>query len=665
MQQPLPSFQWHLLAFSPNGNLLAFGGKGLGVLNMQQKTLSDPAAFGGAREPWDVMTMAFTEDGKYLLAGESDGRLRAFTMDGREVTKTKVEADHGRHLVLLPLYSHGAMNDASMMPDQKPSPGHPERFDLPPNLQTLATTTGPNGETLVATGGYEGVGRLWKLDAAKLDDVKLTLLKEFNVGAHITHLAMAVRNGRVLVAFGDMSGKLQIWDQEGQHNVPYSFSDSISAIAFHPKSDYVAASGMDGAIRFVSFSGVTIAPAYSGLHQTIHALQFFPDGNRLVAGCNEGVRLIDMDTLGGSRRITAFDDFQNERSGKIVGAAFLQGSSVVAGTEAGDLYFYNREADAARHVQPIPTLQFHRLAANRQGTLIAAAGNDGRIHLYDSAGTKTGELRPFHELSQPAEHLVFSDDGKSLATDYPDGTILVWDLEKKQQKAAIPRQAEQHDVLHLMAFTPTGDLAAIPVNQGAAAANPVLRLFHFHQDGSLPKVSTIALIDSTTGARPDDITALAFRRDGKGFHTGHADGVVEHWAMDGKSAGTPIQLTKSSVLWIASDTMSERLVLAGKKGLAAATDPVPGGSAAVETTASLDLQMEINSVALSVEEDAIVTVDESGVRIWPANWLAFLRESCERLRHHPVFTNNAQVEGLDQGVIDPAKKVCQEQVWKK
>ena len=75
--------------------------------------------------------------------------------------------------------------------------------------------------------------------------------------------------------------------------------------------------------------------------------------------------------------------------------------------------------------------------------------------------------------------------------------------------------------------------------------------------------------------------------------------------------------------------------------------------------------MEITSAALSVDEDAIVTVDESGVRIWPADWRAFLRESCDRLRHHPVFTNHAQIEGVPQDVIDRAQKVCKERVWKK
>jgi WD40 repeat protein len=674
---PLPSFEWRLMAFSPNGNLLAFGGQGLSVLDLQKKVLSGPDSFGGAQGLRNLTSIAFTEDGKYLLAGEGDGILRVFAVDGREVTK--VQADYGRHLVRLPIFSRGAMNDASMMPDEVPSPEHPERYDLPPNLQTLATTSGLKGETLVATGGYEGVGRLWKLDEAKSGDAKLTLVKEFHVGVHITSVAITVRGGQVLVAVGDMSGKLQIWDQTGQSNVPYSFSDSISAIAFHPKSSLVAATGMDGTIRYLSFSGVSIAPPFHGVLRTINTLLFFPDGNRLLAGAKGGVRFLDMDMLGGSRRITAFDDFQNsslqtqssqtpvgqtQSSDKIVGAAFLKGGLAVAGTEAGDLYFYFRETDAVRHVPGNPGLGFHVLAANRQGTLIAAAGNHGRIHLFDPSGSKIGEMRPPADVSQAAEHLVFSDDGKTLATDYPDGRILVWDVDRRQQKTLIPRQATQDHLLHLMAFTPAGDLAAIPVSPLDNKSIPVLRLLHFQQDGSLPGIRKMTLVDPATSELQVDVTALAFRHDGKGFLTGHADGMVQHWAMDGKPVGRPIQLGKTSILWMAGDAESGRLYLADTNGIGTATDPVPSGSSAVEATASFDLPLEIKSAALSVEEDEIVTVDQSGVRIWPADWRTFLRESCERLQNHAVFTRHAKIEGVSLDVIDRALAVCQEQVKK-
>ncbi len=620
---PLLSFGHEMpLAFRSPGDLLAIGGASLSVWDLHRKALSNKDLFGGSEPDREVASLSFTPLGEYLLSYEGDGRLRVWTLDGHEVTSV-----------------HAGGHSASA-------------------AKAISTTRGMRGETLVATGGEDGYVRLWRLEGEKLSPAYPE--KEFKTGAPVTCVAIRVRDNRMWVVAGDGGGVVRLWTTNGAASHP--LTGQVTAIAIHPDLDIVAAAAAGGVIRFFDSRGVDIAPAFRGSQERVAVLQFLGDGSHLLAA-GEGIRFLDTTLLGGSRRITAFDSLLSELGGSITGAAFLRGGSVVAGTGKGDVLLWDRKTGTARRAGHASGKGLRNLAANRQGTIIAGEGDGGRIELFDANIKNLGWLPPPAGTNKPF-HLVFSPDGRTLAADYPNDNIVLWNMATREQRARlkIARSAApdgsadkgifslEWDVVgHNMAFTADSRRLAV-----VWPHHPGLRLWNM--EGEFPS--------EVLKGVPDDVTALAFRRDGNGFVTGHPGGGVIMWTMDGKPGEQEMHPSKGNVLWIATDADSERMFLADDYGVRVATYPALNSNQ--ENIASFNLPSQIASASLSMEEDEIVTVDGSGVaRIWPAHWRAFLREDCERLRDHPVFRSRDYAEGLTDAVIKSARVFCAEQVWKK
>ena len=596
------------VAFSPDGDLLAVGGQGLFVWDRRRQTVSGADSFGGVGHDREVKAMAFSPDGKYLLNAELDGRVRVWTLDGHEVAT--IPAPRGRM--------------------------------LRQGVWALATAKGPKGETLIATGGGDGYARLWRLEGERL-----SLVNEFNTGNIVWCLDLSVRRNQPLLATGDDSGGVRVWNEKGAASNPFDLPQPVVAIAIQPGSDVIAAAGEDGTVQFLAMNlprlrSIQTAPAFQGLANFTHPVTFLPDGGALVVGTTDGFRLLDASLLGGSRRVAAFDAFQNGDSDRIAGAGFLRGGAVAAGTRAGDLLLWYPAQKAVRRVEHLPGRELQGLACNRQGTMIAGVGTS-RIHLYDSDGSKIGELEG--DGSQALGPALFSPDGRSLAANGPSG-IDIWDVASRTHRASIPAKGGYSAI----AFTAGSDLVA-----GATPATREVQFFHL--DGS--PAQTVPLDVQS------DISSMAFRPDGRGFVTGEQNALFQRWTMTGQAIEPTNPPGPSHTLypWIAVDSHSQIVFATDQTGPGIGTYPVDPKSV-VELTAGFGMPIQIQTAALSPEEDAIVTVDDTGVRVWPANWQAFLRESCQRLRNNGVWNQPARAADLKAVDVQRAQALCKEQVWK-
>lgn len=629
------------LAFSPDGHLVAMGGLGVNVWDRRRKKLSD--RFGGASIPATdmVLSVAFTPDGKYPLSGHSDGMLRVWTPDGQPVAQ--VQADQG----LEPLNT--------LFPRQPVKgviePGGAVRRAAG-SVNAIATSRGIRGEILAATGGDDGFARLWRLDEGRPVPIMRAL---YDFRRPIRSLAMTIRRGEVLVASGAMNGSVQVWDQPGKATEPYYFLHPVVAVAFNPKTDVVAAAARNE-IRFLDLSGAEIAPPFRGFQEVVTALAFFPDGERLAAAGAGSTRVIDVTRPAGARTVTALQPFQTAEN-RIIGAAFLKGGSLVAGTESGDLLFWYPETDSVRRVEHAHGGPLERLTTNRQGSLIAGGGSDGRIRLFDARGNNLGDLTPpagedwkFSPIFLRSD-FVFSPDGKVLASLHLNGEVLLWDVNTKRQLATIHGPGQEVGQRVVIAFTAASDQLVTTYDN---------KLRFWRLDGS-PAAS------SSTDLK-EQVAALALRPDGQGLVTGDWYGILRRWNMQGKEIRPLVQCCTGMLAWIAVDGESERIFLVtggGQSGVGVISYPAQGAEIYPEPLASYDVRYMFRSAALSLEEDAIVTVDSLGVRVWPASWRAALKVGCERLHDHSVFQNHQYAAGLKTDAIERAHKVCVAELWKK
>jgi WD40 repeat protein len=69
-----------------------------------------------------------------------------------------------------------------------------------------------------------------------------------------------------------------------------------------------------------------------------------------------------------------------------------------------------------------------KLAYRHDGKLLAAAGQDGRVRIYNAENGQKLEVIDAHRFK--ANAVKFSPDGKELYTAGADSTVKVWDLRK-------------------------------------------------------------------------------------------------------------------------------------------------------------------------------------------------------------------------------------------
>lgn len=171
--------------------------------------------------------------------------------------------------------------------------------------------------------------------------------------------------------------------------------------------------------------------------------------------------------------------------------------------------------------------EINRLAVNSQGTLLAAAFSDtekiltlkgielgNELKLKSVAEARRAHLGRIHSL-------LFSPDGKTLASGSSDGAIRLWDVVKPPAKGWLPTTsipASQFTIIAL-AFRPDGRYLAFGNTDSTIG-----------RCAGLVNVKTGKIICSIPAA--PGVEAMAFSPDGRLLATGNFRGIVELWDVN-------------------------------------------------------------------------------------------------------------------------------------
>jgi WD40 repeat protein len=335
---------------------------------------------------------------------------------------------------------------------------------------------------LLASGTSSGEVVFWSLsDPQGTSNAPVDkIIPPFADGSSVTDLSFS-HSGMTLLT-RDASGNTALWDlQNVDLPPPDTTGDKIDSIAISPDGKTLAAGHVHGMITFQKTDNGASAGPPLQLGYEVHSVAFSPDGTLLAAA--DAAPGISLWEVGKSGSITASGPQLNDV------------------TAHGDIY---------------------AVAFSPRGHRFASGDNGSLLKLWNTASTDTSALFHSNHASGPIRAVVFSPDGRLVATAGEAGVITI---RAARTGARIGPSFIEGSKVNSLAFSPNSKTLAA----GDDAGN--VQLWSIAEKGT----SGPPLRDRSP------VNSVAFSPDGQTVSTGDSAGLIVSWDVaTGTQVGTPI-----------------------------------------------------------------------------------------------------------------------------
>jgi WD40 repeat protein/predicted Ser/Thr protein kinase len=319
-------------------------------------------------------------------------------------------------------------------------------------------------------------------------------------------------------------------------------------------------------VRWTGFLQVPRTGKYIFTASADDGVRLFLDDVQTLASWNsrtDSPRSIDVALDEGFHRITV-EYFQAAYTASMV--LSWRTSPSAAPIPIGPKSFFHVGADFQQFVAPArlpeaagalpPSKEnVNSVAYDRSGKLVAVAGEDRRVRIFD-----TGTLK---ELGTPLVHpagvmsVVFSPDGTLVATGARDSRVRIWELQNRTELRTLEGPGA---FVECVAFSPDGKMLAA---------------------GSFDQTITLWTLDDQAPGRVltghiRGVNSLSFSTDGKTLASGGMDRLVKLWDVDAGKEKRTIEGHADSVEAVLFSPGGRTLVSAGADGLIKMWDPENG-----------------------------------------------------------------------------------------
>jgi eukaryotic-like serine/threonine-protein kinase len=279
------------------------------------------------------------------------------------------------------------------------------------------------------------------------------------------------RDGRY-VATGNDKGEVLVWDtrdftlcqqfvepRETYACAGFSPAESRLAIVYGSGRVRLWDHSTDSKVRWLGQSRArdSKAPAQQGAALVSSALAFSKDGTLATFASGTGqYHIWDMDTL---ERIATLDNILGVPLYPAQHAAFVPGTdALLLGDLNNGLILWDFKSDEV--TVPIGKAMARDIAQtvfSSDGTLMASAGMDHAVRLWEISGTA------FREMARPLGHkhevwaIAISSDNRRLATGGMDDDVLIWDTDPHSHHETV----KHNFYAGAPCFSPDGQLIAM------------------------------------------------------------------------------------------------------------------------------------------------------------------------------------------------------------
>ncbi len=408
-----------VVQFHPGGDWLAVGTKTGGVRIW--KVLTGLLVPGPAHEA-EIFKMEFSPDGKLLASASEDSTARVVRAETGRQTIIAQHPDWVEDVAFSPDSSwFVTVSDDKIVRVLDAQTGQ-EKIRMQHGSFVQRVEVSPNGEWILST-GYDLTARLW-------DSQTGALMFEASLDGIGSALLFSQNGDKIIV--GDRNGNITIWDISLlKARVGYiGFTEFINKAKFDPAGQWMLINTDDKNLWQIPANQLTIM--HDGTLGT--KVLSFDDltAQMKVSPDSKWVAISENSEVSNSRAILYNLETKVlhslPHSSDISGLAISADGKLLATTNEGNTSVYIWEIESGQQVN---VLQFEEVAFTSSYSPkdpILAIGFANKTILWDTTvNAKTVELNQVGDIKS----LTFNREGTWLATTSSNGSIYVWDMNKK------------------------------------------------------------------------------------------------------------------------------------------------------------------------------------------------------------------------------------------
>ena len=268
------------------------------------------------------------------------------------------------------------------------------------------------------TGGDDGALRIWDLNS-----IGKSLALEPRHNDKIYALARSANSH--YLATGSWDRSISLWDtRTNDRTAQIVVRPKVFSMTFSPTGRFIAAAGTDGQVDFVSTAKrKVVKQRQTNAGARVHAIAYIPNKTEdLIVGDGKGsLRLWTV--VPGQEKF-----LPNAHTLEILALTVDPSGSIVASAGVDkNIRIWDTKLNFIMEIQAAHTRYITSLRFTPDHKYLASGGGDHVVNVWD---VKTGKkvLGPFYGHKDDVEEIEFSPDGQYMFTSSEDKTIKIWDF---------------------------------------------------------------------------------------------------------------------------------------------------------------------------------------------------------------------------------------------